>query len=76
VQAQLFCSKLESANIVFVSVDSYIDEENIFRKIQENEYSKFRIYRDESIISQIKERGKIFQTIKDYFKESIKTPKK
>lgn len=76
VQAQLFCSKLESANIVFVSVDSYVDEENLFRVIQENEYSKFRIYRDEAIISQIKERGKIFQAIKDYFKESIKTPKK
>lgn len=68
VQIQLFCSKLESANLVFVSVDSYIDEENLFREIQENEYAKFRIYRDENIISQIIQKSQIFQTIKNYFK--------
>ena len=68
VQIQLFCSKLESANIVFVAVDSYIDEENLVREIQENEYAKFRVYRDENIINQIIQKGQIFQTIKDYFK--------
>jgi hypothetical protein len=67
VQIQLFCSKLESANIVFVAVDSYVDEENLFREIQENEYAKFRIYRDENIIDQITKKGQIFQTIKNYF---------
>ena len=69
VQTQLFCSKLESANIVFVSVDSYDDEVNMFREIQENEYTKFRIYRDEMIINQIKQKAVIFQTIKDHFNE-------
>jgi len=67
VQIQLFCSKLDSANIVFVSVDSYDDEVNMFRQIQENEYVKFRVFRDESVIEAIKERGQIFQTIKDYY---------
>jgi len=71
VQIQLFCSKLESANIVFVSVDSYVDEENLVREIKENEYTKFRIYRDESIINQIKKKAAIFQTIKDHFNGTI-----
>lgn len=68
VQIQLFCSKLDSANLVFVSVDSYNDEENFAREIKENEYSKFRIYRDKNVINSIKEKGQIFQTIKNYFK--------
>jgi len=72
VQIQLFCAKLDSANIVFVSVDSYDDEVNMFREIQENEYAKFRIYRDESIISQIKNKAVIFQTIKDHFNDHRK----
>lgn len=68
IQIQLFCSNLESANLVFLAVDSYDDDENMLREIQENEYVKFRIYRDEKIISQIKEKAIIFQTIKNYFK--------
>lgn len=68
VQIQLFCAELESANLVFISVDSYNDEENFVREIQENECSKFRIYRDEKIISEIIKKGEIFQTIKNYFK--------
>jgi len=71
VQIQLFCSKLDSANIVFVSVDSYVDEENLVREIKENEYAKFRIYRDENIINQIKKKAAIFQTIKDHFNGTI-----
>ena len=68
VQVQLFCAELESANLVFVSVDSYNDDENFAREIQENECSKFRVYRDEKIISEITKKGEIFQTIKNYFK--------
>ena len=68
VQIQLFCAELESANLVFVSVDSYNDDENFAREIQENECSKFRVYRDEKIISEITKKGEIFQTIKNYFK--------
>ena len=68
VQTQLFCSNLKSANLVFLSVDSYNDEENLMREIQENEYLKVRIIRDETVINQIKEKGNIFQTIKNHFK--------
>lgn len=68
VQTQLFCSALQSANLVFLSVDSYNDEENLMREIQENEYLKVRIIRDEPAINQIKEKGNIFQTIKNHFK--------
>ena len=68
VQEQLYCSGLESANIVFLVVYSYNDEENMTRDIQENEYIKFRVQRDEEVITKIKERGRIFQQIKDYYK--------
>ena len=70
VQIQLFCSKLDSANLVFLAVDSYNDEENLLREIQENEYAKFRIYRNEAVINSILEKGKIFQIIKNYFKNN------
>ena len=67
VQIQLFCSKLDSANLTFVSVDSYDDEENMLREIQENEIIKVRIHRNEKVISEIVSKGVIFQTIKDFF---------
>lgn len=66
VQEQLLCSGLNEANLVFLVVYSYDDEENMSRDIKPNEYVKFRVKRDESVISLIKERAKIFQTIKDY----------
>jgi hypothetical protein len=68
IQEQLYCTGLPSANLVFLVAYSYVDEENYSREIQENEYVKFRVNRDESVISLIKERGKIFQQIKDYYK--------
>ena len=68
IQAQLMCSGLLSANLVFLSVETYDDEINFTRNINENEYSKFRIYRDEEVIDKIKQRGQIFQTIKNNFK--------
>jgi len=67
VQQQLYCTGLESANLVFLAVYSYDDTENEMREIKANEYIKFRIYRNEAVISEIKERGKFFQTIRDYF---------
>ena len=68
IQAQLMCSGLLSANLVFLSVETYDDEINFTRNINENEYSKFRIYRDDEVIDKIKQRGQIFQTIKNNFK--------
>ena len=67
VQQQLLCTGLPAANLVFLAVYSYDDAENEMREIKSNEFIKFRIFRDEPVISQIKEAGKIFQTIKDYY---------
>lgn len=69
VQFQLLCSGLDSANLVFLVVYSYDDEENENRVIQENEHIKFRIERDEEIVSKIKDRAEFFQNIKDYLLE-------
>ena len=67
VQCQLICTGLEEANLVFLAVYSYDNKENTSRDIKPNEFIKFRIKRDEDVISVIKERGLIFQQIKDYF---------
>ena len=66
LQFQLFCTGLNSANLVFLAVHNYNDEDNIFREITENDFIKFRVNRDENVINQIKERAKLFQSIKDY----------
>lgn len=68
IQEQLYCSGLSSANLVFLSVHSYDDEENYHREIQPNEYLKIRIERDEEEIEKIKDCGRIFQQIKDYYR--------
>jgi hypothetical protein len=68
IQEQLYCSGLSAAWLVFLAVYSYDDDENLCREIQPNEYLKMRIERDEEAIEQIKERGRIFQQIKDYYR--------
>lgn len=65
VQFQLFCSGLKEANLVFLSVESYDDDENNFRKIKDRDFRKFRIKRDETVIKKIIERIQHFQNIKD-----------
>jgi hypothetical protein len=70
VQFQLLCTGLKKANLVFLSVYSYNDEENYGREVKENETVKFKIQRDEKVIDFIKDRAKIFQTVKDYFKNN------
>ncbi len=67
VQEQLYCAGLDSCNLVFLSVTSYDDEMNKKRNIQPGDFFTLRIYRDEDIVSAIKERGKVFQQIKDYY---------
>lgn len=71
VQEQIMCSGLQSGEIVFIPVYSYDDEENYGRSITEEECAKFRITRDEEVISSIKDKGKIFQTIKNYLDVEI-----
>lgn len=68
VQEQLYCAGIDSANLVFLSVYTYNDEANYKRIIEPYDIIRFRIKRDEDVISVIKKRGQIFQTIKDYFK--------
>lgn len=67
VQEQLFCSGLESCYLVFLCVTSYDDEENNARVITDDDVTRVRIYRDDKVINEIKERGMIFQQIKDYY---------
>ena len=67
IQQQLYVTGLQEANLVFLEVFEYNDEENMRRDILENEYIKFRIKRDEETIEKIKERGEFFQRIKDSF---------
>lgn len=67
VQEQLYCTELDSANLVFLPVYSYIDEENYNRNILENEIFKIRIRYDSEFIESMKIRGSIFQQIKDYY---------
>lgn len=67
VQQQLYCTELDSAKIVFLSVYSYEDEVNYNRNIKPNEFIKFRINRDKDVIAKLIKRGEIFQRIKDYY---------
>lgn len=67
IQGQLFATDLEEANIAFLSVENYDDEENAIRIIEDNDVVKFRIKRDKKAIDLIKERGLIFQNVKDNF---------
>lgn len=67
VQEQLYCTGLDSANLVFLPVYSYVDEENYNRNILENEIFKIRIGYDSEFVESMKIRGSIFQQIKDYY---------
>lgn len=69
VQEQLFCTGLEHAHICFLCVTSYEDDENYLRIIKEHEYTKVMVERDDLVIDAIRERGMIFQQIKDNFKD-------
>lgn len=69
VQSQLYASGLQSANLVFLSVETYVDEENYNRIIDDSDFIKFRIERDNEVIDKLKERLSIFQMIKDYFRK-------
>lgn len=67
VQEQLYCSELDSCYMVFLCVDNYDDEVNYHRIITDDDVTLIRIYRDKKVISKIKERGLIFQQIKDCY---------
>ncbi len=69
IQFQLLCSGLESANLVFLSVESYEDDVNYSRMVKTNDFHKFRIHRDNDVIEKIMERLAFFQRIKNYTKK-------
>lgn len=65
VQEQLYCTNLERAHLCFLSVTSYDDEENYQRDIRPNEYTMVTIERDDLVIDEIRNRGEIFQQLRD-----------
>ena len=65
VQEQLYCTNLERAHLCFLSVTSYDDEENYQRNIQPHEYTMVTIERDDLVIDEIRNRGEIFQLLKN-----------
>lgn len=69
IQEQLYCTNLDSCFLVFLCVNSYNDEENYHRVITEDDITLVRIERDSKVINKIKERGLIFQQIKDCYHE-------
>lgn len=68
VQQQLLCTELPEAEIHFVQVMDYEDDNNYNRIINPSEVIKCRIEADPEVQGKIITRGKIFQDIKDYFK--------
>lgn len=69
IQEQLYVTELGSANMVFVAVYNYIDEDNEQRIIDANDIIKVRIHRDEDVIQRIKDGGQIFQQIKNTYRD-------
>lgn len=69
IQEQLYCTNLERAHLCFLSVTSYDDDENYQRIISSHEYTLVEVERDDKVIEAIKERGQIFQIIKNNFKD-------
>ena len=65
VQEQMLCTGIESIDIRFIAVYSYDDETNWNRKIEDCDIKNITIPRDEERIVEIKERGTIFQQLKD-----------
>lgn len=72
VQQQLMCTGLNSAEIHFIQVIDYDDNNNYERVINPSEVIKCRIDVDHEITAKIAERGQVFQEIKDYFNKRTK----
>ena len=70
IQEQMYCAGLDVAHLVFLSVTSYDDAENYTRDIKDNEYVMVTVPRDNDTINEIKEKGKLFQIIRDELKNN------
>ncbi len=67
IQEQIFCTELSEITLIFLPVYTYKDEVNLVRNIDKSELIKIIIPKDEDTIEKIKERGLIFQQLKDYY---------
>lgn len=72
VQQQLMCTGLQTAEIHFIQVIDYDDDNNYERVINPFEVIKCRIDADPDVAAKIAERGQIFQNMKDYFNKKTK----
>lgn len=68
IQEQLYCTGLNSCNLVFICVYSYDDSENMARTLTDKDIFKVRIMANKHVINDIKEAGSIFYQIKNYYK--------
>ena len=68
IQQQMYCTGLDAAEMVFLAVYSYEDEESYTRDIKPNEYISVAIPRDEQVIQKIKDAANIFQLLKNHYK--------
>lgn len=69
IQEQIYCANLNHAFLVFVAVLNDNDEENWQRHIKGRELLYVRIARDNEVITQITERGKHFQVLRDFYQK-------
>ena len=67
IQSQLLATGLESAKLSFLAVESYDDDENAGRIINENDVVKFEIKRDAEAVEFISSRLVPFQYVKVHF---------
>jgi len=68
VQEQLFVTELDSCDVRYLCVQSYDDEFNASYDVTENDFTSFRVSRDEEVISTILKSAEFFQGIKDHFR--------
>jgi hypothetical protein len=68
VQEQLYVTELDSCDVRYLCVQSYDDEFNEAYNVTENDFTSFRISRDEEVISKILKAAEFFQGIKNHFK--------
>lgn len=67
VQHQLLCTNIDWCEVVFICVYNYNDEDNYNREFSDNDIIKIVVNRDEKLIEEIKEKGQLFQSIRNHY---------
>lgn len=65
VQFQMLCCGINEADLIFLYVDTYEDDSNYKREINDKDYISFTIPKDEEVCNNILERAQIFQQLKN-----------